>query len=177
MESGVTGKRIVIIAGPNGSGKTTFAEQYLPREAGCPDFINADLIARGISPYAVDRAAFQAGKIMLAQIADKVRRGESFAFESTLSGLNYLKHIPRWRRAGYHVKLIYLSLPSVEMAIARVKSRVAQGGHDVPEAVIRRRFDSGLRHFETLYRNAVDSWILYDNSGPIPVILAAGDNS
>jgi len=91
-----------------------------------------------------------------------------------LSGRNYLQHIPRWRRAGYHVKLIYLSLPSVEIAVARVKSRVAQGGHDVPEDVVRRRFDAGLRNFQNLYRSAVDSWVLYDNSGPIPILLASG---
>src|SRR5687767_8506864 len=102
-------KRIVIIAGPNGAGKTTFAQEFLPREAACPDFINADLIARGLSPFAPEKAAVQAGKIMLDQIAQKVRRAESFAFESTLAGLNYSRHIPRWRKAGYHVKLIFLS--------------------------------------------------------------------
>jgi len=157
-------KRIVIIAGPNGAGKTTFAQEFLLREADCPDFINADLIARGLSPFAPGRAAIQAGKVMLDQIAGKVLRGESFAFETTLSGRNYTRHIPRWRKAGYHVKLIFVGLPSPELAVARVKIRVAQGGHDVPENVIRRRFEAGLKNFSEPYRGLVDSWALYDSS-------------
>jgi predicted ABC-type ATPase len=166
----------VIIAGPNGSGKTTFAEQFLPHDAGCPDFVNADLIARGLSPFAPERMALQAGKIMLGQMARKVHRRESFAFETTLSGRNYARHIRRWKHAGYHVKLIFLSLPSADLAVGRVKARVAQGGHDVPEDVVRRRFDAGLRNFETVYRDLVDSWVLYDNSGSTPKLLAEGDN-
>jgi predicted ABC-type ATPase len=116
-------RRIVIIAGPNGAGKTTFAEEFLPNEAECPDFINADLIARGLSPFAPEKAALAATKIMLEQIRARVRRGESFAFETTLSGLNYVRHIPRWRRAGYHVTLLFLSLPSSDMAVSRVAMR------------------------------------------------------
>ena len=176
MRRAKIGKKIVIIAGPNGSGKTTFAEQFLPREAECPDFINADLIARGLSPFAPERVALQAGKIMLGQMARKVHRGESFAFETTLSGRNYVRHIRQWKHAGYYVKLIFLSLPSADLAVARVKARVAQGGHNVPEAVVRRRFDAGLRHFESVYRELVDSWALYDNSGRAPRLLSAGDN-
>jgi predicted ABC-type ATPase len=154
-----------------------FAEQFLPREAECPDFINADLIARGLSPFAPERVAIQAGKIMLSQMARKVNRRESFAIETTLSGQNYARHILLWKRAGYHVKLIFLSLSSADLAVARVKARVAQGGHHGPEDVIRRRFDAGLRHFQTVYRDFIDSWVLYDNSGRAPVLLAAGDNS
>lgn len=131
-------RKIVIIAGPNGAGKTTFAQEFLPREAGCPDFINADLIAKGLSPFAPEKAAIQAGKLMLREIDRRVAARESFAFETTLSGLNYARHIPRWRKAGYHVKLIFLGLPTAEIAIARVRARVIQGGHDIPEAVIRR---------------------------------------
>jgi predicted ABC-type ATPase len=168
--------RILIIAGPNGAGKTTFAQEFLPHEADCLNFINADLIARGISPFAPDKGAIQAGKIMLTQIASKVSRRESFSFETTPSGRNYARHIPRWREAGYHVKLIFLSLPSAELALARVRSRAAQGGHDVPEKIVRRRFDAGLRNFESLYRTLVDAWAFYDNSGPAPVLIAAGDN-
>jgi predicted ABC-type ATPase len=141
-------KKIVIIAGPNGSGKTTFAEQFLPREAECTDFINADLIARGLSPFDPDRASIQAGKIMLGQMAQMVKRRESFAFETTLSGRNYIRHIRRWKQIGYHVKLIFLSLPSADLAVARVKGRAAQGGHNVPEPVIRRRYDAGLRNLD-----------------------------
>jgi len=122
-------KRIVIIAGPNGAGKTTFAGEFLLREADCPDFINADLIARGLSPFAPEKEAFQAGRIMLTQIAAKVRSGASFAIETTLSGKSYVKHIRRWSELGYHIKLVFLSLPTVELAISRVRSRVSQGGH------------------------------------------------
>jgi predicted ABC-type ATPase len=113
---------------------------------------------------------------MLGQMAQKVRHGESFAFETTLSGRNYARHIVRWKQAGYHVKLIFLSLPSADVAVARVKARVSQGGHNVPETVVRRRFDAGLRHFETVYRQLVDSWVIYDNSGRAPRLVAAGDN-
>src|ERR1700722_20277206 len=110
-------KKIVIIAGPNGAGKTTFAKEFLPREADCPDFINADLIAKGLSPFAPEKSAIAAGKIMLNQIAANVRAGKSFAFETTLSGMNYARHIPHWRKAGYRVKLMFLSLPSVKICI------------------------------------------------------------
>ena len=176
MPAGRTNKRIVIIAGPNGAGKTTFAKQFLPEEAGFIDFINADLIARELSPLAPEKVALQAGKIMLEKISQKVARGESFAFETTLSGINYVKRIVKWKSAGYHVKLFFLTLPSADVAVARVKARVAQSGHDVPEAVIRRRFDAGIRLFYSLYRPLVDSWIIYDSSGPVVLKLAAGDN-
>lgn len=168
--------KIVIIAGPNGVGKTTFAREYLPHEAGCPDFVNMDLIASGLSPFDPQRAALRAGRLMLQEIHRRVRAGESFAFETTLSGRSYARLIPRWREVGYHVKLVFLSLPSVGLAVARVSARVAQGGHDIREQVIRRRFDAGLRNFEGVYRALVDSWVLYDNSGPTPLPVASGDN-
>jgi predicted ABC-type ATPase len=145
-------RKIIIIAGPNGAGKTTFAQEFLPNEAGCADFINADLIARGLSPFVPEKAALQAGKIMLKQIAANVSAQRSFAFEATLAGLNYARHIPRWRKAGYQVKLVFLSLPSADLAVARVAARVRQGGHSVPEPVIRRRFDAGLQNFHAVYK-------------------------
>lgn len=163
-------KRIVIIAGPNGAGKTTFAREFLPNEADCTNFVNADLIAAGLSPFAPDLAAFKAGRLMLETIAHHVKRGEGFAFETTLSGLTYAQMIPVWRSSGYVVKLIFLSLPNVEIALERVATRVIQGGHNVPEAVIRRRFIHGIRNFER-YRLLVDSWQLYDNSGSPTVLL------
>ena len=169
-------KKIVIIAGPNGAGKTTFAQAFLPREAECPDFINADLIARGLSPFAPEKAALRAGKLMLEEIARRVAAGRSFAFETTLSGRNYARHIPRWRELGYHVKLMFLSLPSADLAIARVAARVRQGGHDVPVDVIRRRFDAGLRNFERVYRDLATTWAVYDCSGAWPKLLADGEN-
>lgn len=169
-------KRIVIVAGPNGAGKTTFATEFLPREAACPDFINVDLIAAGLSPFDPERVALRAAKLMLAEIHRCVRQGESFAFETTLAGRNYARWIPRWRAAGYHVKLIFLSLPTADLAAARVAARVAKGGHDVPETVVRRRFAAGLRNFETLYKELVNSWAMYDNAGPTPKLLAMGEN-
>jgi len=114
---------------------------------------------------------------MLAEIARRVRRRGSFAFETTLSGRNYARHIPRWRQAGYHVKLIFLSLPSADLAIERVKSRAAQGGHNVPPKVVRRRFDAGLRNFRSIYCKIVDSWELYDNSGPSPRLMDKENNA
>jgi predicted ABC-type ATPase len=169
-------KKIVIIAGPNGSGKTTFAREYLPKEADCPDFINVDLISAGLSPFDPDRASLRAGRLVLQEIRRKVRAGESFAFETTLSGRHYARLIPLWRNAGYHVKLIFLSLPAADLAISRVSARVVQGGHNVPEDVVRRRFHAGLRNFQEIYRKLVNSWIMYDNSGPEPSFIEAGDN-
>src|SRR6187399_341520 len=130
-------QRIIIVAGPNGAGKTTFAREYLVKEAHCPDFVNVDLIAAGLSPFDPDRAALRAGRIMLAEIDRRVRKGESFAFETTLSGHVYARMIPGWRTAGYRVRLIFLALPDPEMAISRVAMRVAQGGHNVSSTIIR----------------------------------------
>ena len=167
--------KIVIIAGPNGAGKTTFAKEYLPNEAGCPDFINADLIAAGLSPFRPEAAALHAGRLMLQEIKSRVNQRKGFAFETTLSGRSYTQKIPQWQSLGYHVKLIFLNLPNADMAVARVASRVAQGGHNVPETVIRRRFSAGLHYFDKIYKNTVDAWILYDNSGSIPVLLDWGE--
>src|SRR5215211_7841018 len=144
-------KRIIIIAGPNGAGKTTFAREYLMKEAHCPDFVNADLIAAGLSPFDPNGAAIQAGRIMLSEIQRRVRKGESLAFETTLSGHVYARMIPEWRNAGYRVRLIFLGLPDPKMAISRVKMRVAHGGHNVSSAVVRRRFVAGLRNFQDIY--------------------------
>lgn len=170
-------RKILIIAGPNGAGKTTFAREFLPEEAKCPHFVNADLIAAGLSPFSPELAAVRAGRIMLEQIHEHVRKGESFAFETTLSGRIYLRLIPAWQAQGYVVKLFFLQLPSPEMAVARVRQRVAAGGHNVPEDVIRRRFDAGLQHFEKRYKPLVDEWVLYDNSGEEPVRLDEGYKS
>ncbi len=169
------GKHIIIIAGPNGAGKTTFAREFLPQEADCPTFINADLIAQGLSPFRPEAAAVRAWRIMLEMIADCVRRGESFAFETTLSGRGYAQMFPGWKRAGYHVAIFFLELPSVELAFGRVADRVAQGGHDIPEAVIRRRFTAGRRNFLQLYKPLADAWRHYDNAGDKSVLLASSN--
>jgi predicted ABC-type ATPase len=168
--------KVIIIAGPNGAGKTTFARSFLPAEANVPRFINADLIAAGLAPLRPETAAIKAGRLMLEEIDLCANGGEDFAFETTLSGLNYLRRIEQWRARGYRVSLFFLSLPNAEMAIARVASRVRQGGHDIPEPVIRRRFESGLDNFHRRYKLAVDDWALYDNAGAEPVLLDWGEN-
>lgn len=167
-------KKIIIIAGPNGAGKTTFASEFLPKEAGCPAFVNADLIAAGISPFEPERAGFRAGRLMLEEIHKYTRKNENFAFETTLSGRSYAGYIPRWQSDDYLVKLFFLRLESPELAIARVRQRVREGGHNIPEQIIRRRFHSGLNNFENLYKSLVDEWALYDNSSSEPVLLEEG---
>lgn len=169
-------QKIIIIAGPNGAGKTTFARAFLPAEAQCPRFINADLIAAGLSPFAPQAAAIRAGRLMLQEIAACVTRGESFAFETTLAGMGYRRHLRRWRAGGYHVSLFFLSLPDAETAIARVAARVRQGGHHIPEQVIRRRFAAGVRNLDRHYKMQVNNWTVYDNSGEEPRAVDAGEN-
>jgi predicted ABC-type ATPase len=169
-------KKIIIIAGPNGAGKTTFARSFLPQEAQCTRFINADLIAAGLSPFAPEAAAIKAGRLMLAEIDDCVRKGESFAFETTLAGLAYLGRAKQWRAEGYHVSLFFLHLPDAVTAIARVAERVRQGGHHIDEAVIHRRFAAGLRNLEQAYKSAVDTWAELDNVGEKPTLLRWGEN-
>ena len=168
--------QIVIIAGPNGAGKTTFAREFLPHEAVCPEFINADLIAAGLSPFRPEAAAVRAGRLMLEEIRTRVRARRSFAFETTLSGLGHARQIPAWRHRGYVVTLYFLALDNEGLAVARVATRVAQGGHDIPVAVIRRRFAAGRRNFEGVYAGLVDAWKLYDNSGTAPVLLDRGEH-
>ncbi|WP_295004276.1 zeta toxin family protein [uncultured Dechloromonas sp.] len=162
--------RVLIIAGPNGAGKTTFAREFLPNEAGCPAFINADLIAAGLAPFAPESAAIAAARLMLQELNRHFASRTSFAFETTLSGRGYLRLIDQWQAAGYRVKLIFLQLDSPEEAIARVAQRVRQGGHDIPENVIRRRYSAGLENFRQYYAPRVDAWMLYDNSGLTPTL-------
>jgi len=164
-------RKVIIIAGPNGAGKTTFAREFLPNEAGCPIFVNADLIAAGLAPFAPDTAAFKAGRLMLSEIHEHARRGENFAFETTLSGRVYTRLIPAWQQTGYRVKLLFLRLDSPDLAIARVQQRVKAGGHNIPVQIIRRRFLAGLRNLETLYKPLVDEWAIYDNSGAEPQFI------
>ena len=168
-------KKIIIIAGPNGAGKTTFARSFLPQEAHCQRFINADLIAAGLSPFAPEQEAIKAGRLMLLELDASVRKGESFAFETTLAGLAYVGRIRQWRELGYHVSLFFLCLPDAETAIARVAERVRQGGHYIPEDVIRRRFGAGLHNFENHYKGAVDSWAQFDNFGEEPTLFQWGE--
>lgn len=133
-------------------------------------FVNADLIAAGLSPFAPELAVLQAGRLILTQIADHVAHRRSFALETTLSGLGCARQIPQWRAAGYAAALHFLALPHAEFAIERVAQRVQQGGHNILEAVIRRRFVAGQANLAR-YCALVDDWDVYDNSGPTPILL------
>lgn len=155
-------KKIIIIAGPNGAGKTTFAEEFLPREAECPEFVNADLIAAGLSPFSPESVAITAGRIMLNRINQLVANGSDFAFETTLATKGYRRLIPQWQSAGYHVVLYFLKLPNPELAIRRVARRVKYGGHDIPAITIRRRFHRGWKNLQQDYLGLVDEWSIYD---------------
>ena len=168
-------RKIVIIAGPNGAGKTTFARHFLLQEARCPDFINADLIAQGLSPLQPEAVASEAARIMLQRMDALTAVGLSFAFETTLAGRTYIRRIHEWQAAGYLVKLVFLKLPDVELAIRRVRARVRQGGHDVPEAVIRSRFETGWKNFSEIYQLLVDEWAVYDCSDVTPRVVAFGE--
>lgn len=159
---------ILIIAGPNGAGKTTFASEYLPADKAHYAFVNADEIARTLPAPQSDILAARA---MLKRIDELVRTGDDFGIETTLASLIYARKIPRWQEQGYVVTLAYLRLPSLAASLARVKKRVAAGGHAIPEAVIRRRFAKSQSHFEAIYKPLVDVWYLYEsrNGSFIPV--------
>ncbi|MBW1720675.1 MAG: zeta toxin family protein [Deltaproteobacteria bacterium] len=160
-----------IIAGVNGSGKTTFAKEFLPFEARCINFVNADLIAEGLAPFRPENAAIKAAKIMIQQIDECIRKEESFAFETTLSGRRYIRKIKEMKSKGYDVVIYFLKLASVDLAIERVKMRVLQGGHNVPEKDIKRRFDRSWNNFEHVYKPLVDAWVVFDTSSYPPIIV------
>jgi predicted ABC-type ATPase len=155
----------IVIAGPNGAGKTTFAREFLPREAGVVHFVNVDLIAGGLSPLNPNLAAVSAGKLLLKELNRLARARTDFAFESTLSGLAYASRIKKWKAAGYRVEIFFIRLASPALALRRIAARVKQGGHDVPQADVLRRFHRGRENFENIYRQLSDRWVVYDNSG------------
>jgi predicted ABC-type ATPase len=163
--------RCIIIAGPNGAGKTTFAREFLLREVGVIHFVNADLIAGGLSPLRPELAARQAGRLVLTELSRLVKARENFAFESTLSGRTYLQLLKRWKTAGYRVEIVFLSLPSVQLALQRIAARVHQGGHNVPRADVIRRFKRSWDNFRKLYRPLAEKWSVYDNSGGAPQLV------
>ncbi|MFZ4611868.1 MAG: AAA family ATPase [Gemmataceae bacterium] len=163
---------VYVIAGPNGSGKTTFAKEYLPKFAKCLEFLNADLIAAGLSPFAPERENVRAGRILLTRIRELSQAGIDFGFETTLAGRNHAKQLYRMKSLGYRIVLIFLWLPDANLAVNRVASRVLQGGHNIPEVDIRRRFDSGLRNFFDLYQALADDWLLFDASQITPQLIA-----
>ena len=163
---------IYVIAGPNGAGKTTFAREFLPIYAKCSTFVNADLIAGGLSPFSPEAAALKAGRLLLEQIESFAKRRIDFAFETTLSGVTYLAKLAHLRKAGYRIHLFFLWIPDVKLSLARVANRVKMGGHGISERVVRRRFHKGLRNFFRRYRFIADSWMFFDNSGSTPRVIA-----
>ena len=164
--------QVYIIAGPNGSGKTTFASKFLPRYADCPSFINADTIARGLSGFSPDAVALKAGRILLEQIEDYASKKVDFAFETTLSGTHYLMRVRNLKKMGYAVHLFFLWIPDVRLSLARIAARVKMGGHNIPGEVVHHRFHKGIKNFFQYYKTAVDSWMLFDNSEDIPQDIA-----
>ena len=164
---------IVVIAGPNGAGKTTAAPALLREALAVNEFVNADTIAQGLSAFRSERAAVAAGRVMLERLHALAQGRESFAFETTLASRSFAPWLRARRAEGYRVHLAFPSLPTEELAIARVRERVRLGGHDVPEPVIRRRFVSGLRNFFTIYREIADGWQMLDNSDARNTLLIA----
>jgi len=160
-----------IIAGPNGAGKTTYALEYLPRVAGSAHFINADMIAAGLSPLAPERKRLAAGRIFLREIEQHIAAHEDFAVETNLAGRLYLRLVERLQADGWQVALIYLALPSPEMSMQRVAERVAHGGHDIPATDIERRFPRSLRHLFNDFSHRVDSCRCFMNDGDSPALV------
>ena len=155
---------LYIIAGCNGAGKTTASFTVLPEMLNCREFVNADEIAKGLSPFNPEGVAIQAGRLMIERVLHLLKEGETFAFETTLATRSYVNLIQRAQKRGYFVTLLFFSLSTPEQAVARVAKRVSQGGHNIPTDVILRRYDAGLRNLFQLYIPVVDYWALYDNS-------------
>jgi predicted ABC-type ATPase len=163
---------VYIIGGPNGSGKTTFAINFLPEYARCRNFVNADLIAQGLSPFSPGTAAITAGKLVLEQIHQFADKGVDFAFETTLSGKLHINLFKSLKEKGYRIHLFFLWIPEPELAISRIRTRVEQGGHDVPVMDVIRRFKRSIVNFFELYQQLADSWMLFNNAGVTPVLIA-----
>ena len=169
-------KNVYIIAGPNGSGKTTFARKFLPDYAKCSNFINADLIASGLSPFSPGTVAIKAGKLVLEEIKGLSNKGADFAFETTLAGRSYIKFLKKLKEDSYSINIFFLWIPNTDLALNRIKDRVAEGGHDVPAIDVRRRFDRGLNNFFKYYKPLADTWLLFNNSDVVPRLIAREKN-
>ncbi len=169
-------KRIFIISGCNGAGKTTASYTVLPDILNCDEFVNADEIAKGLSPFHPESAAIQAGRLMLDRINGLIIKGQDFAFETTLATKSYNNLILKAKEKGYHITLLFFWLRSPDLAVKRVETRVKEGGHNIPEDVIRRRYVSGLKNFFGKFISLVDEWMFIDNSGE-PYEIIAHKNS
>lgn len=162
--SNISVKELYIIAGCNGAGKTTASFTILPEIISCKEFVNADEIARGISPFQPEKVSFQAGRLMLARIDELINEGESFAFETTLSTRSYRNKVVEAREKGYKVTLLFFWLNSVNLAKNRVKNRVSEGGHNIEPEVIERRYINGIKNLFDIYIPIVDHYMIFDNS-------------
>jgi len=167
-------KNLYIISGCNGAGKTTVSYTILPEILNCQEFVNADEIAKGLSPFNPESTSIQAGRLMLVRINDLLEKGQDFAFETTLSTRSYFRLVERAHKLNYSVTLLFFYLNSDDLAVERVKTRVKEGGHNIPTDVIRRRYKSGLNNFFELYKPIVDDWMFIDNSGEPYQVLAEG---
>lgn len=165
-----------IIAGSNGAGKSTFATEFLPHYANCPNFINPDLIARSLSPFDPDAALLRAGRMVLQRIRESSQSRSDFGLETTLSGRAYASLIKELRQTGYRVNMFYLWIPDPRLALVRIRDRVTKGGHNVPTRDVRRRFRRTLTNLFTLYRPLVDTLHFYDNSRPLPHLVFRDDD-
>jgi predicted ABC-type ATPase len=160
--------KLYIIAGPNGAGKTTFAKEFLPSYAKCSNFVNADLIALGLAPFTPSQVSIKAGKLLLNEIDNFISRKADFAFETTLSGKAYVNLLKEAKSKGYFIHIFFLWIPSEDLAKQRIKQRVKQGGHNVPDADVKRRLGRSLKNFLNLYSSLADAWDIVNNSGPEP---------
>lgn len=163
---------LYIIAGPNGAGKTTFARRFLAEETSTLEFVNADAIAQGLSPYDPDAAAMAAGRLMIARLRELMNQRVSFALETTLSGLSYRPWLAEMRAAGYEIQLDFLWLPEARQSIQRVARRVQLGGHNIPTDVIQRRHRKGLKNLFRVYRPLLHRWTLFNNTESPPQRIA-----
>lgn len=165
---------IVILAGPNGAGKSTVAPALLRGALAVNEFVNADVIASGLSAFDPDSAAMAAGRVMLARMRELAAHRNSFAFETTLASRTFASWLRELRTSGYEVHLVFLWLSSADLAIERVADRVRNGGHNIPDDIVRRRYAAGIRNFFDLYQSVTTSWVLYNSSGPQPTLVAEG---
>ncbi|HKH45257.1 MAG TPA: zeta toxin family protein [Thermoanaerobaculia bacterium] len=166
---------LYVVAGPNGAGKSTFARLFLPEYADCREFVNADLIAAGLSPFNPESLAIQAGKLMLERIEALAEARIDFGFETTLAGKSWLPVLQRLREQGYRLHIFFLWIPGPDLALRRIEERVRAGGHFIPEEVVRRRYTRGLRNFPQIYAPVVDLSLLLDNSKSLPDAVPAKD--
>jgi predicted ABC-type ATPase len=173
-----TSPTVVILAGPNGAGKTTAARTLLAETIRLMTFVNADVIAQGLSGFDPESMAMEAGRIMLQRLHALAAQRASFAFETTLAGRSYARWLRSLRVAGYTAHLVYFWLASPDLAVARVAERVSQGGHDIPEATIHQRYHRSVQNFFHLYRPLVSTWRVYDNTqAGLPQLVAQGDET